>query len=212
MFCKVPTGSCPCVLFFYRLFVILLAQQLNHVFQKLLIQHLRATSVLASVDLLLIDSSADFSSFNLLLLALVCQTSSIHPTGAFQFLLQLIAAAQYRFLSTCWFPLRDVPFGYYYRKIHRLNLSAKAKLCRIHLSKRHRLTTANIKLQRLVKQSTVALDWFFSLALRLIQQLIVTSTLLIPALLNNRNADVMVLILDSYNSNADVIIAEYFYC
>ncbi|KZV40348.1 RING finger and CHY zinc finger domain-containing protein 1-like [Dorcoceras hygrometricum] len=51
--------------------------------------------------------------------------------------------------TTCWFPLRDVPTGYYHRKIHRLNLSAKAKCCRIHLSKRHRLTTANIKFQRL---------------------------------------------------------------
>ncbi|KZV40344.1 chloride channel/carrier, CIC family [Dorcoceras hygrometricum] len=52
--------------------------------------------------------------------------------------------------ATCWFPLRDVPAGYYHCKIHRLNLSAKAKRCRIHLSKRQRLTTANIKFQRLL--------------------------------------------------------------
>ncbi|KZV43292.1 ATP synthase subunit gamma, mitochondrial-like [Dorcoceras hygrometricum] len=55
----------------------------------------------------------------------------------------------------------DVPAGYYHRKNHRLNLSAKAKCYRIHLSKRHRLTTANIKFHRLVKQSTVALDWTY---------------------------------------------------
>ncbi|KZV40346.1 hypothetical protein F511_14916 [Dorcoceras hygrometricum] len=57
----------------------------------------------------------------------------------------VIAAA-----ATCWLPFRDVPAGYYHRKIHRLNLSAKEKRCRIHLSKRHRLTTANIKFQRLL--------------------------------------------------------------
>ncbi|KZV21052.1 hypothetical protein F511_31548 [Dorcoceras hygrometricum] len=47
-------------------------------------------------------------------------------------------------------PTIDVPAGYYHRKIHRLNLSVKEKRCRIHLSKRHRLTTANIKFQRLL--------------------------------------------------------------
>ncbi|KZV29306.1 Tau class glutathione S-transferase [Dorcoceras hygrometricum] len=43
-----------------------------------------------------------------------------------------------------------LPTGYYHRKIHRLNLSAKVKRCRIHLSKRHRFAIANFKYHRLV--------------------------------------------------------------
>ncbi|KZV46615.1 sphingoid long-chain bases kinase 2, mitochondrial [Dorcoceras hygrometricum] len=44
-------------------------------------------------------------------------------------------------VATCWL---------LHRKIHRLNLSAKAKQGRIHLSKRHRFAIANFKYYRLV--------------------------------------------------------------
>ncbi|KZV26536.1 hypothetical protein F511_35216 [Dorcoceras hygrometricum] len=96
-------------------------------------------------------------------------------------------------VATCLFPLGDVPVGYHHRKNHRLNLSAKAKRCRIHLSKRHRFAIANFKYHRLLPP---------------VDKL--TSSLLIPALLNNRNAD---FIVDDSRflpiSNADVIIADH---
>ncbi|KZV50971.1 TMV resistance protein N-like [Dorcoceras hygrometricum] len=41
------------------------------------------------------------------------------------------------------FALRLLPAGYHHRRNHLLNLSAKTKRCRIHLSKRHRFAIAN---------------------------------------------------------------------
>ncbi|KZV46960.1 hypothetical protein F511_23562 [Dorcoceras hygrometricum] len=43
-----------------------------------------------------------------------------------------------------------LPARYYHRNKNLLNLSAKAKRCRIHLSKRHRFAIANFKYQLLV--------------------------------------------------------------
>ncbi|KZV27910.1 hypothetical protein F511_34614 [Dorcoceras hygrometricum] len=40
-------------------------------------------------------------------------------------------------VASCWFLLEEVPAGFIITN-HRLNLSAKAKRCRIHLSTRHR--------------------------------------------------------------------------
>ncbi|KZV30927.1 galactose oxidase-like [Dorcoceras hygrometricum] len=52
-------------------------------------------------------------------------------------------------VASCWFLLEELPAGFIIAN-HRLNLSAKAKRCRIHLSKRHRFAIAILKYYRLV--------------------------------------------------------------
>ncbi|KZV31044.1 hypothetical protein F511_14984 [Dorcoceras hygrometricum] len=90
--------------------------------------------------------------------------------------------------SICWFLLEEVPAGFVIAN-HRLNLSAKPKRCRIHLSKRHRFAIANFKYQLLLPpvdkltSSTLLLDFF--------QSAMLTSSLLITAF-SSRYADVII--------------------
>ncbi|KZV46718.1 hypothetical protein F511_37398 [Dorcoceras hygrometricum] len=82
-----------------------------------------------------------------------------------------------------------LPAGYHHRKNHLLNLSAKAKRCRIHLSKRHRFAIASIKYHRLVLSADVAdviiADHNF------FQSTMLTSSLLISTS-SSRHADVII--------------------
>ncbi|KZV43621.1 hypothetical protein F511_00172 [Dorcoceras hygrometricum] len=106
--------------------------------------------------------------------------------------------------------LRLLSAGYYHRKEHLLNLSAKAKRCRIYLSKRHHFAIANFKYQLLLlcflsttdvivaNPSTDSAD-VTAADHNFFQSAILTSSLLITAF-SSRYADVIIADSRSYPS------------
>ncbi|KZV42640.1 F-box protein [Dorcoceras hygrometricum] len=88
----------------------------------------------------------------------------------------LVCFALVAALVVCW-PLQvfQLPAGCCKRKSYLLNLSAKAKRCRINLFKRHRFAIANFKSSRLIVLKLLADSIFVIQLLRFSSQLLIAN-------------------------------------